>query len=102
MKQATLKKLLISGTATLGVIGLSSPAAFAMSNSYGSQNSYRNNNNYSNCPMMKYGNSNNYGWNSDGKYMNNMYGKNNNCMPMRNNYSSSQQYGNKNCDNSYD
>jgi len=91
MKQAILKKLLLSGTAALGVIGLSSPAAFAWSgnggygsygssgyrsmsyttttsySSYSSYNNYHNNdhcykmNDWSNDWGNKYGGCNMYG-----------------------------------------
>jgi len=58
MKQAVLKKLLVSGVAALGVIGLSAPAAFAMGNGYNS--SYGNG--YSRCYGAQGWNNNN--WNN--------------------------------------
>jgi hypothetical protein len=51
MKQTNLKKLLISGAAALGIMGLSTPAAFAWSGNSGyggyNSNSYSNKSNSS-------------------------------------------------------
>jgi len=61
MKQAVLKKLLVSGVAALGVIGLSAPAAFAMGNGYNGYNSSYGNG-YSRCYGAQGWNNNN--WNN--------------------------------------
>jgi hypothetical protein len=72
VKQAVLKKMLAGGAAAIGIIAISTPAAFAMGNNYGNYNSYSNYNN-PNCYMMRgnYGND----WNNNGSYWSNMYGR---------------------------
>jgi hypothetical protein len=67
MKQAVLKKILVSGITALGVIGLSAPAAFAMgNNSYNYGSSYGND--YSRCYGAQ-------GWNDGNNW-------NNGCQPI--------------------
>jgi hypothetical protein len=101
MTRTLAKKLLFSGVAALGIIGATSPAAFAYS---GNSNYSSSNNNYSNnnCRMDM----NNYGWQGNDWYRDN----NDMCqMPYRsnmnnnynNNYMASYQQNNG-CDhNSY-
>lgn len=94
MKQATIKRVLASSAAAIGIIGLSSPAAFAMSSNYGS--SYSSHKvNYSACPMVRYGDSDGDEWGNNGG---NWGMHNNNCMPMNRLDYSSYQNNNK-CDN---